>query len=349
MIKQNSKYPLDFTELKELVRNKLKEKGKEERIPNWTHISGGAETGSTWKRNIDSYGSIGFNMTAINDVNPEDIDLSATMLGANISLPIGVAPMSSAINFTCNNAFLELAKGCKEVGIATGLGFPSGSDVDGEMVKIGVPVFRIIKPLKDLDKLIDEVKKSEAKGCFATGVDIDSAAGLKPVGDESHFGEITRPLTIDKLKKLRDSVSIPFIIKGVLSTKDAVSSMKIGADAIVVSSHGGYAMDYCRSPLEVFLDIKKVVGDKMEIILDSGITRGSDIIKAISLGANSVLIGRLAIWGLLIGGGDGVAWIIKLLEDEMKRVMTLLGVKKLKELNSSYLVALNKIGTNVLG
>ncbi|MHB8277769.1 MAG: alpha-hydroxy acid oxidase [Candidatus Humimicrobiaceae bacterium] len=347
-MKQNSKYPVDLTKLTELVKEKLTEKGNSGRIPNWTHISGGAETGSTWRRNLESYKSIGFNMNAINDVKPEEIDLSANMFGVKLKLPIGAAPMSAAINFTCDDAFVELAKGCKEAGIAASVGFPSGSSVHGKMAETGAPTFRLIKPLRDLEKLVDELKKCEAEGCFATGVDIDSAAGLKPAGDEGHFGEITRPLTIAELKKAKDSVKIPFIIKGVLSVKDAMSSMEVGADAIVVSSHAGYAMDYCQAPLEVFPAIKKAIGNKIEMIVDSGIRRGSDIIKAIALGADGILVGRLAIWGLLIGGGEGVAWIMKLLEDEMKRIMTLLGVKSLKELNPDCLVALNKMGEQIL-
>lgn len=347
-MKKNSKYPTDFTKLTELVKEKLTEKGNSGRIPNWTHISGGAETGSTWRRNLESYKSIGFNMNAINNVKPEEIDLSANMFGVKLRLPIGAAPMSVAINFTCGDAFVELAKGCKEAGIAASIGFPSGSSVQKKMVKTGAPTFKIIKPLRNLKKLMYELKKSEAEGCFAAGVDIDSVAGLKPVGDEGHLGEITRPLTAAELKNVKNSVKIPFIIKGVLSVKDAISSMEIGADAIIVSSHAGYAMDYCQAPLEVFPAIKKAIGNKMELIIDSGIRRGSDIIKAIALGASGVLVGRLMIWGLLIGGGEGVVWIMKLLEDEMKRIMTLLGVKSLKELNPDCLVALNKMGEHIL-
>ncbi len=345
---KSKRLPTDYADIRKCVAKRLEEKKCAHRIPNWTHDYGGAETGTTWQRNMDVYQSIGFNMKAINDVVLDAIDMSAKMFGQAFKLPISAAPMSAAISVTCDDAFVEMAKGCRRVGIGAGVGYPTAGNAHVRMVETGASVFRIIKPLRDMHKLVDELKAGEADGCCAVGIDIDAAAGLKPAGDGGHYEDISMPLSVEKLTHAAESVSIPFIVKGVLSEKDALSAVQAGADAIVVSSHAGYAMDYCRSPLEVLPDIKEVVGGKVKIIIDSGITRGSDIIKAIAMGAEHVFLGRLMIWGLLIGGGEGVEWLVGMLEEEMRRAMLLLGVKNIGELNKDCMVALNTMGKDIV-
>jgi isopentenyl diphosphate isomerase/L-lactate dehydrogenase-like FMN-dependent dehydrogenase len=116
----------------------------------------------------------------------------------------------------------------------------------------------------------------------------------------------------------------------------------------VVSTHAGYALDYCLSSLEALPGIVKVADNKMKVILDSGIRRGSDIIKALALGADAVLIGRMALWGLTVGKGEGLSWILKLMADEMKRIMLLTGAEKLSDLNREILLPLDSLGDRIL-
>jgi 4-hydroxymandelate oxidase len=346
---EQSKFPYDFSAIKSICRDKLIQQGHPERVNNWMHLEGGAESGSTWRRNFASYQALGFNQIAINDVRQDAIDLSTTLLGASLRLPLGIAPMSAAIGFTCENAFAELAKACAKTGMIASVGFPSGPNSGAEMVAECANTFRLIKPLRNLERLIAELQKSEADGCIATGVDIDSIAGLKVSGEANHYAELAQPIGVADLKAARDSVKIPFIIKGVLSEQDAKSAIALGADAIIVSTHAGFALDYAPAPLEVLPKIIKAVDGKAKVFVDSGISRGSDIIKALCLGADGVLIGRLAIWGLLLGGSEGVEWIIGLLEDEMKRVMMLIGAQSIKDLNKDCLIPLNQLGVDILG
>lgn len=345
---KKSSFPTEMSEIRILVQDKLREGGNAGRIDNWTHISGGAETGSTWKRNMKAYESLGFRMKAINEVDLDKMDSSTNILGAKLNVPVLAAPMSAAITIACDNTFVELAKGAQLAGAGASIGYPTGAGLHVDMVKTGAPVFRLIKPLKDLNRLVEEFNVSKDGGCFATGIDIDSVAGLKPSGDSAHYGEISRPLSVKELKEARKSVELPFIIKGVLSIDDAVAAMEIGADAIVISTHAGYSLDYCPSPLEVLPEISKVVGGRMQILVDSGIMRGSDIVKAIALGADAVLVGRLAVWGLFMGKGEGFAWILKLMEEEMKRIMALVGAQKLSDLNKDCLVVLDELGSKIL-
>lgn len=343
-----NKYPVELNEIKRICSEKLTQLGHPERIDNWTLVDGGAESGSTWRRNFESYQSVGFNQVAINNVRLDSIDLSASIFGASLRLPIGIAPMSSAIEFTCENAFAEIGKACTNTGIAASIGYPTGPNSGGEMTSKCKNTFRLIKPLRNMERLIIELKKSETDGCIATGVDIDSIAGLKAAGDAGHFAEMTQPISAANLKTARDSVRIPFIIKGVLSVQDAESAVAIGADAIIVSSHAGFALDYAPAPLEVLPKIIQSVQGKTKVYIDSGISRGSDIIKALCLGADGVMIGRLAIWGLLLGGSEGIEWVIKLLEDEMRRIMMLIGAQSIKDLNRDCLVPLNQLGSKIL-
>jgi 4-hydroxymandelate oxidase len=346
-MQKNEGFPAELAEIQSMAQKLLKE-NTPARWENWTDVSGGAETGATWRRNLQAFEGLGFKLKSISSVDPEKVDLSVEIFGDKWDLPIAIAPMSSVISTVCKDVFGEMALGAKASGIAASVGYPAGPDAHVKMLEAGARVFRLIKPLKDLDKLIEALKGSQADGCFATGIDTDAIAGLKPSGDCGHLGEMVRPLSIQELKKARESVDIPFIIKGIVSEEDARAVLEVGADAIVVSTHAGYAMDYCLSSLEALPGIVRVVGKKMKVFLDSGIRRGSDIIKGLALGADAVLIGRMAIWGLVVGKGEGLSWILNLMADEMKRIMLLTSTEKLSDLHRDILIPLNSLGDRIL-
>lgn len=346
-MKKDDRFPAELAEIREIAYKKLQE-NTPARVDNWTHVAGGSETGSTWKRNLQAFEGVGFKNRTISNVNPEKMDISVDLLGVKWDLPIAVAPMSAAISTVCKDAFIELAKGCSASGIPASIGYPAGPDTHVKMIETGASTFRIIKPLRDMGKLVESLKGSQADGCFATGIDTDSIAGLKPGGDSGHFDDICSPLSIEQLKEARQSVDIPFMIKGIITEEDAQAAMEIGADAIVVSNHAGFSQDYCKSSLEALPVIKGVVGDKMKLILDSGIRRGSDIVKALALGADAVLIGRMALWGLLLGESEGLSWLLKLMSDEIKRNMILLGAQTAGDLNKDMLIPLDALGDRIL-
>ena len=215
------------------------------------------------------------------------------------------------------------------------------------MIETGAAVFRIVKPIKDIEKIKEALRSAQEAGCFAVGIDTDSVGGLK-AGDNVNYKDTCNPLSVEALKEIRDSIDVPFMIKGVLSEEDARACLDIGGDAIVVSTHGGSAMDYSPSSLEALPNIVKVVDHKMKVLFDSGIRRGSDIVKALALGADAVLIGRMALWGLVLGEARGLEWILDLLADEMRRIMVLLGAENLGDLDRNALVQLNHIGDRIL-
>ncbi len=138
------------------------------------------------------------------------------------------------------------------------------------------------------------------------------------------------------LQWIREVWDGPIVIKGVLSTEDARRAVDAGAAAIVVSNHGGRQLDTVAPTLSVLPDIIAAVGDRTEVLLDGGIRRGSDVVKALCLGARAVLIGRAYAYGLGAAGGAGVAKAIEILRNDIVRTLRLLGCPDISALDRSY-------------
>jgi L-lactate dehydrogenase (cytochrome) len=139
------------------------------------------------------------------------------------------------------------------------------------------------------------------------------------------------------LKWIRDAWRGPIVVKGAHTADDARRAVDEGASAVVVSNHGGRQLDGVRPTLEVLPEVVSAVGSRTEVLLDGGIRRGSDIVKALCLGARAVLIGRAYAYGLGAAGGAGVARAIDILRTDLVRTMKLLGCGSLAELDASYL------------
>jgi L-lactate dehydrogenase (cytochrome) len=135
---------------------------------------------------------------------------------------------------------------------------------------------------------------------------------------------------------IRDAWKGPIVIKGVHTGDDARHAIDVGADAIVVSNHGGRQLDTVAPTLRVLPEVVAAAGGRIEVLLDGGIRRGSDIAKAICMGARAVLIGRAYAYGLAAGGGPGVARAIEILRSDLVRTLKLLGCASVAELDGSY-------------
>jgi L-lactate dehydrogenase (cytochrome) len=139
------------------------------------------------------------------------------------------------------------------------------------------------------------------------------------------------------LRWIRDAWKGPIVIKGVHTGEDARRAVDIGADALVVSNHGGRQLDGVSPTLRMLPEVLTSVGDRIEVLLDGGIRRGSDIVKALCLGARAVLVGRAYAYGLGAGGGEGVARAIDILRTDLIRTLKLLGCASLVELDRSFI------------
>jgi L-lactate dehydrogenase (cytochrome) len=146
-------------------------------------------------------------------------------------------------------------------------------------------------------------------------------------------GQFDRSVTWADAAWLAQEWGGPFVVKGILSVADALQAREIGASAIMISNHGGRQLDGVPAPIEMIEPIRAAVGPDVELIVDGGIRRGSDVVKALCLGAHSCSIGRPYLYGLAAAGQRGVTGVIDILKADIVRTMTLLGCADLPSLN----------------
>jgi L-lactate dehydrogenase (cytochrome)/(S)-mandelate dehydrogenase len=150
------------------------------------------------------------------------------------------------------------------------------------------------------------------------------------------FGRLLRPqLSWGELARLRDQWKGPMLVKGILDPEDAERAVGIGVDGVIVSNHGGRQLDCAVATLDALPAISAQVGDRAQILLDGGVLRGTDIAKALSLGADAVCIGRAYVYGLAARGAAGVEHVLSILRDELTLAMTLMGAGRVSDLGPS--------------
>jgi isopentenyl diphosphate isomerase/L-lactate dehydrogenase-like FMN-dependent dehydrogenase len=179
--------------------------------------------------------------------------------------------------------------------------------------------------------LIDTARSKPTFGNF----NMDTTTGFTAIAQ--HVASLFDPsATWDDIAEIRDLWRGPLAIKGVLHPEDATKAVDIGADAVIVSNHGGRQLDHAPSAIAALPDVVQAVGTRTEVILDGGVKRGTDILKALALGANACSIGRSFLWGLSAGGEAGVSRAIELLEGELDRAMALLGTPMVSDVTRDH-------------
>ncbi|MBD2200016.1 alpha-hydroxy-acid oxidizing protein [Calothrix anomala FACHB-343] len=171
---------------------------------------------------------------------------------------------------------------------------------------------------------------------IATIKDLDIPHAQGESGLFTYFAEQLNPaLTWKDLAWLQSICPLPLVIKGILRGDDAIRAVECGVKAIIVSNHGGRQLDSAIASLDALAEIVTAVDNRAEILVDGGIRRGTDILKALALGAKAVLIGRPILWGLAVAGEVGVSRILTMLENEFSLAMALSGCQKLQDIDSS--------------
>lgn len=206
----------------------------------------------------------------------------------------------------------------------------------------GTP-FRI-NPTNTLDVLLHPRWLASVMGRYMMDGGVPSQANLPDrirnrVTQQAHPGALFKQdnLDWDELKQLRDRWKGKLVLKGVLRADDAERAVAMGADGIVVSNHGGRGLDGSMASADALPAIVEAVGGRIEVLLDSGVRRGSDVVKAVALGAKGVLAGRAALYGLGTGGEDGVVRALELLRSETVRTMGMLGARNVGEVTREVL------------
>jgi 4-hydroxymandelate oxidase len=292
----------------------------------------GSVTGSSFKRNRAALNEICLRTRLLHGIN--DVDTTTKVVGVSLATPILAAPIAgSSVDYA------EVVQGCTRAGTMCFVGYPQPTEVirsaaDNADAKVGW----IIKPLRDVQALARCFGVAEEAGCRAVGLDLDSAAGLQQYTHAATWVLDWSFKPVDELREIRGMTSLPFVVKGVLSVEDAELCIDVGADAIVVSNHGGHALDQTQAAIEVLPEIVDAVGQRMDVLMDGGIRHGTDVLKALALGAKAVLVGRPTIWGYNAGGAAGVARLFELLTAELVRAMKLTGVSDVKDVPVRILV-----------
>jgi 4-hydroxymandelate oxidase len=149
--------------------------------------------------------------------------------------------------------------------------------------------------------------------------------------------QLNPAVTWDDLEWFESLCPLPLVLKGILRGDDAARAVECGAKAIVVSNHGGRQLDGAIASLDALAEVVKAVDGRAEVLFDGGIRRGTDILKALALGAKAVLLGRPVLWGLAVAGEAGVAHVIEIVRDELDVAMALSGCASVEKIDSSLL------------
>ncbi len=318
---------MDYGEIIRMAEANLEAKG----LKNYL-LRIGPETNFVGHFNRTYFDRFGFKFSMIDS---QEASTEVTLFNRKFRTPVFSGALSGMTDIV-DKPLKEIALGVKNSGSMMWVGIASSDQVK-EVLDTGVPAVRIVKPYRDLEAMIRELKEAEAGGAIAVGTDIDFFYGAKR-GDRTFAPKAMAPKSMTEMERLVASTGLPFILKGVLSARDAEKALQVGAGGIVVSNHGGAIIDYAAHPLEVLPEIKQVIGDAMPIFVDSGIRRGSDIMKALALGADAVLVGWLLIMGLAANGNRGVTEIIDVVTAELQRILSVTGCAGPVEVHADVLI-----------
>lgn len=295
---------------------------------------GAKGAGDTAIRNYDKWKEIRLNMDTI--VSNRPVDTSISLFGKEFKYPFFAGPVG-AVNLHYGDSLDDVAyndilvSACADAGIAafTGDGTNPGvmeaaTDAIKNAKGRGIPT---VKPW-NIDTIRDKMELVRNSGAFAVAMDID-AAGLPflknmtpPAGSKS----------VEELSEIVKAANAPFIVKGTMTVKGALKAKEAGASAIVVSNHGGRVLDQCPATAEVLEEIVKAVDGSMKIFVDGGIRSGADVLKAIALGADAVIIARPFVTAVYGGEHEGVLAYIDKIGSELKDAMAMCGAASISEI-----------------
>ena len=314
----------------------------------WDYIIGGSETETTLRRNRMAFDEIAFRPRVLRDVSK--VDASVELFGRRLRLPVVLAPVGALEIFDPDGA-ASVVRGTGKFGAAHMLSSVSAPGLEkvAEAAPDALRMFQLY--VRGDDAFVEGVAaRAVANKYAAFCLTVDTAHYSRRERDiakryvrESRIratgGDYQKALSWKTVKLVKDKFKVPLILKGIATAEDAAMAVDHGVEWIYVSNHGGRQLDHGRGAMHVLPEIVQAVKGRAKIMVDGGVCRGTDIVKAIASGADMVGIGRLQCWALAAGGARGVERMLELLEDEVVRVLGLLGVTSFAELNGSYLHA----------
>lgn len=300
---------------------------------------GGVGTGSSFRANMKALEKVKLNLSALHEVkNP---DLTVEFFGEKFSLPVMSAPITGT-TYNMGGALTE-DEYVEEViagSLLAGTIGWTGDGADPTMFDSGIKAIKkyqgkgiaIIKP-RTQDEIIKRIRMAEEAGALAVGVDIDGA-GLITMALK---GQPVEPKTPKQIEELVKSTKLPFILKGIMTVRDARIAYECGVSAIVVSNHGGRVLDHTPGSAEVLPEIADEMKGKITIFADGGVRSGVDVLKYLALGADAVLIGRPVVIAVFGGGREGLKLLFQRLRNELIQAMLLTGVASVRNVSRDIL------------
>lgn len=253
------------------------------------------------------------------------------LFGERFCTPVMTAALSHLGNVR-ENGMVQMAEGARLAGAVSWVGMGDEKELE-DITAAGARTIKIIKPYVDNDYILKRIAHAEKCGVMAVGMDIDHAFSGKGKYDVV-LGMEMRPKSLEEMKEFVKATSLPFVVKGVLSVKDAEKCLEAGVKGIVVSHHHGI-IDYAVPPLMILPEIVRVVQKQIPVFVDCGIESGSDVFKALALGADAVCVGRALMGPLQVNGAEGVQEKIASLTEELAGIMARTGVSDLSHMDPS--------------
>jgi 4-hydroxymandelate oxidase len=331
------------------------------------YYEGGALDEVALRENVASWERLKLYYRVLAGVGPRD--MSTTVLGERVSMPILVAP-TAFHKLACEQGEIATARAAKAAETLFILSSLSNTAMESVFAHAASPRWFQLYIYKDREITLELVKRAEAAGAEAIVLTVDAPGlGTRERDTRNNF-RLPDGLTIENLAPLgkgkfpevkgsglaayvranfkqdlgfRDldwlcgSTRLPVVVKGVIRGDDARRVAEHGAKAVVVSNHGGRQLDTAPATSEALPCVVDAVADRCEIYVDGGIRRGSDVVKAIALGARAVLVGRAILWGLCVAGEQGAVQVLEILKRELDEAMLLCGCTKLSDIDQSLL------------
>jgi len=349
----------NLLELEDLARAKVPR-------PSFDYIAGGAEDEVSLRRNREAFTKWALRPRVLVDVSRRDT--STSVLGQRVSMPILVAP-TAFHGLVHPEGEVATARGAAAAGTLMVVSAIATRELEEVAKAVAGPRWFQLYVWRDREVTAQLVKRAARAGYGAICLTVDtpllgrrekdernaftlppglSIANVRPAGLDGvpasergsafakYVAELLDPaVTWKDIAWLRSLTSLPIVLKGILTAEDATLAVEHGVAGIIVSNHGGRQLDSTVGTLEALPDIVAAVQGRVEVFMDGGVRRGTDVLKALALGAKAVLIGRSALWGLALGGADGVRRVLEHLRGELELAMALTGRAALAQVDRS--------------
>ncbi|XP_037089179.1 hydroxyacid oxidase 1-like [Pollicipes pollicipes] len=322
------------------------------------YYNSGADGEQTLRENIAAFQRYRLRPRCMVDIST--IDLTQTVLGHEVSMPIGVAPTAMQA-MAHPEGECATARAAEEMGAVFVLSSVSNKSIEevADAAPRAIKWFQLYI-LKDRSMTVRMVQRAEQAGFSAIVLTVDAQLfGRKLAdarngfqrpshlrvgnftsdtdqaahrGDDDYLQALFDPsLTWDDLSWLYSVTRLPVLVKGVMTPEDAVAAADRGASGVIVSNHGGRQLDGCIATVDALGPVVAAVGHRCPVFMDGGVRRGTDALKALALGARMVFVGRPLLWGLAHDGQRGARLVLQLLHSELRLAMGLCGVTKVAD------------------